>query len=156
MKDQFQSAILPPLPIVGQLRLSTRDGKTLAKIEVVKGKRPDQLSPFFQRCFDELEQFLLGKRQDIKLPLDLSGLTPFQTQVLKVMKKIPFGKTTSYGDIAKKLNSKAYQAIGTACGKNPLMLIYPCHRVIGTKDLGGFAHGLPMKKELLKLEGSLR
>lgn len=69
------------------------------------------------------------------------------------MKKIPYGKVHSYKEIATKMRSKAYQAIGSACGKNPFMLIYPCHRVIGSNNLGGFAHGLEMKQKLLKLEG---
>lgn len=69
------------------------------------------------------------------------------------MKDIPHGQVATYKEIAEKLESKAYQAIGSACGKNPFLLIYPCHRVVGSNDIGGFAHGIPMKKELLKLEG---
>jgi len=71
------------------------------------------------------------------------------------MKAIPYGKTSTYKDLANKMNSKAFQAIGSACGRNPFMLIYPCHRVLGTGNLGGFAHGLKMKKQLLSLEGAV-
>lgn len=153
MKEQLKSAILPPLPIVGTLKLSSRDGKTLSMIEVGKGKVTPNPDPLFVKCFIELEKYLSGKSKKISLPLDFSELKPFQIQVLKHMKEIPYGKVASYKDLALKMNSKAYQAIGSACGNNPFMLIYPCHRVIGSNGPGGFAHGLKMKKDLLKLEG---
>jgi O-6-methylguanine DNA methyltransferase len=153
MKEQIQTVILPALPIVGSLRLSSFDGKTLAKIDVVKEKESGELCAFFKECYFELNAYLSGEARQINLPVDLSGIGPFQANVLSVMKRIPFGKTISYGELARELNTKAFQAIGTACGKNPLMLVYPCHRVVGASNLGGFAHGLSMKKQLLKLEG---
>lgn len=146
------TATLPTLPIVGTLRLTSRDGKTISHIEVVKGKSKD-MTPFFESCYEELKTYLTGEKKALKLPLDLSGMTPFQMKVLKEMKKIPYGEVRSYGELAKAMKSKAFQAIGNACGKNPFMLIYPCHRVVGTTGPGGFAHGLKMKTELLKLEG---
>lgn len=149
MKEQ----ILPELPIVGHLKLSTLDGKHLSHITVTK-KRPSRgpLDPFFQHCYDELLAFLSGQQKDINIPLDLSGLSAFQLKVLKEMKKIPYGKVESYKNLAVRMKSKGYQAIGTACGSNPFMLIYPCHRVVGANGPGGFAHGLKMKSELLALE----
>lgn len=153
MKEQLKSVILPKLPIVGHLKLTTKDGKNLHSIEVVNQGRPGELDPFFEMCFQELFQFLSGKSKRIHIPLDYSSVTPFQLRVLQEMKKIPYGKVATYKDLADKLHSKGFQAIGTACGKNPFMLIYPCHRVLGTNNPGGFAHGLKMKKELLKLEG---
>lgn len=150
MKEQ----ILPELPIVGTLKLSSRDGKSLYSIDVVKKGRARRLDPFFKHCYEELHAFLTGKSQKINIPLDYSSVTPFQMKVLKEMKKIPYGKVATYKDIAEKLGSRGYQAIGTACGRNPFMLIYPCHRVLGTSNPGGFAHGLKMKSELLKLEGN--
>lgn len=149
MKEQ----ILPALPIVGKLKLKTLDGKTLCDITVSKGKSVEVLDPFFNDCYLELKAFLEGKKKTIDLPLDYSVLTPFHARVLKEMKKIPYGKVASYKDLAAALKTKGYQAIGTACGRNPFMLIYPCHRVEGSKDMGGFAHGLKMKQELLSLEG---
>lgn len=153
MKEQITTCILPPLPIVGSLKLSSRDGLTISNIEVVKGKPTATPPEVFQRAYKTIESYLLGKTTKLELPLDYSGLTPFQMKVLKVMAKIPYGKVATYKDLADKLNSKAYQAIGSACGRNPFMLIYPCHRVVGSNDLGGFAHGLQMKKQLLNLEG---
>lgn len=153
MKEQF--VILPELPIVGFLKLGTRDEKSLSSINVVKRQKPSELSLFFQNCFTEFDSFLSGESRVIKIKLDLSSLSEFQLCVLKEMKKIPYGKVASYKEIADKMNSKAYQAIGSACGRNPFLLIYPCHRVVGNNNLGGFAHGLEMKKSLLKLEGIL-
>jgi O-6-methylguanine DNA methyltransferase len=154
MKKTIYTAILPKLPIVGILRLTSYDGKSLALIEIMtKNSKASDLSPFFTKCYKEFEGFLSGQKNDIKIKLDYSSLSPFQLKVLFEMKKIPYGKVESYKDLAIRMNSKGYQAIGSACGKNPFMLIHPCHRVVGSQDLGGFAHGLKMKKQLLKLEG---
>ena len=150
MKEQF--AILPEPPIVGTLRLSTRNGKNLAQIDVVHNQTSSKLDPFFQDCFVELDKFLRGQSKTIKLPLDLSGTSPFQLRVLQEMKRIPYGQTATYKDLGEAIKSKGYQAIGSACGRNPYMLIYPCHRILGTGSLGGFAHGQEMKLSLLKLE----
>lgn len=149
MKEQ----ILPELPIVGTLKLTSKDGKSLYSIEVVKKGKAGKLDPFYRQCYDELFSFLTGESKTLNISLDYSSVTPFQMKVLKEMKKIPYGKVATYKDIAEKIGSKGYQAIGTACGRNPFMLIYPCHRVLGTNNPGGFAHGLKMKSELLKLEG---
>lgn len=153
MKEQF--VILPELPIVGTLKLTSKNGVTLSSINVVKKQTPSQLNPFFNTCYEKLAKFLSGESKKLDIKLDMSDMTDFQMNVLKEMKKIPYGKVASYKDLAQGMKSKGYQAIGSACGKNPFMLIYPCHRVVGSKDLGGFAHGLEMKKKLLALEGSL-
>jgi O-6-methylguanine DNA methyltransferase len=148
----MQTAILPELPIVGRLELQSRDGKTISHISVTK-KKSTALNPLFESCYEELKAYLTGSKTELELPLDMSGMTSFQTKVLKEMKKIPYGEVRSYGELAKAMKSKAFQAIGNACGNNPFMIIYPCHRVVGTNGPGGFAHGLKMKSELLKLEG---
>jgi O-6-methylguanine DNA methyltransferase len=153
MKEQIESAILPELPIVGSLKLSSLDGKSLRKIEVIAKGGPTALTPFFEDCFYKLLSFLEGNNQRIEIPLDHSELSAFQKRVLQEMAKIPYGQTATYRDLARKMESKGYQAIGSACGRNPFLLIYPCHRILGSKDLGGFAHGPKMKRELLVLEG---
>jgi methylated-DNA-[protein]-cysteine S-methyltransferase len=106
----------------------------------------------------QLEEYLDGKRKSFDLPLDVQG-TSFQKQVWGELSKIPYGKTYSYSDIAKKIrNDKAVRAVGTANGRNPLSLIVPCHRVIAADGtLGGYAGGLSIKEKLLRLEktGSL-
>jgi O-6-methylguanine DNA methyltransferase len=148
MKEQ----ILPALPIVGLLKLKSRDGKSVCDIEVVYESGTDELDPFFAYCYQEFWHYLTGRKTHIDIPLDFSGLSPFQQQVLAEMAKIPYGKVQSYRDLAQRMDSKAYQAIGGACGRNPFLLIYPCHRVVGSHDMGGFAHGPEMKLSLLELE----
>lgn len=153
MKEQILTVVLPKLPIVGTLELSSLDGASLSKIDIVTKPATSTLSPFFKSCYRELKNYLEGKKQRLEVPLDLSQLSEFQLKVMQEIKKIPFGEVQSYKDLALSMNSRGYQAIGSACGKNPFLLIYPCHRVVGSRSLGGFAHGLKMKKALLKLEG---
>lgn len=152
MKEQLKSVVLPSLPIVGFLRVETRDGKSLSHITVDEGPETMNQDLFFSECHEKFEAFLLGHSKQINIKLDFSGLSDFQIKVLKAMKAIPYGKTSTYKGLADKMNSKAFQAIGSACGRNPFMLIYPCHRVLGSGNIGGFAHGLEMKLNLLNME----
>ena len=101
----------------------------------------------------QLNNYFAGKTQKFDIPLRPVG-TDFQEQVWKALRSINYGKTLSYGDIAKKIgNPKAVRAVGAAIGKNPLSIIVPCHRVIGSNGkLTGFAGGLKTKEFLLDLE----
>ncbi|MBI5894245.1 MAG: methylated-DNA--[protein]-cysteine S-methyltransferase [Deltaproteobacteria bacterium] len=101
----------------------------------------------------ELKQYLKGIPTVFNYRLDLKG-TPFQKKVWNELRKIPFGKTLSYKDIAKRINKpNAHRAVGNACGKNPIPIIIPCHRVIAADGkLGGYSSGLDIKKKLLKIE----
>ena len=101
----------------------------------------------------QLEEYFEGKRTDFDLPLTPSG-TDFQKRVWAELSRIPYGKTLSYSDVARKIeNEKAVRAVGTANGRNPLSIIVPCHRVIAADGtLGGYAGGLETKTTLLKLE----
>ena len=85
--------------------------------------------------------------------LDLSGLTEFQRRVLSFVASIPPGKTLTYGQVAERLGGpKAARAVGSALGKNPFPLIIPCHRVVGSKGIGGYSSGVELKRRLLKIE----
>ena len=108
--------------------------------------------PFVDAC-RQLEEYFAGTRKEFDLPLHLSG-TDFQVQVLKELQQIPYGETTSYGEIAKRIGRpKAMRAVGAANGRNPIPIIIPCHRVIGSSgDLTGFGGGLDTKEALLRLE----
>ena len=103
----------------------------------------------------QLDEYFQGKRTTYSLPFKLTG-TPFQLAVWKELQNIPYGKTTSYKEIAQKINKpKAYRAVGMANNKNPLPIIIPCHRVIGSNGkLIGYAGGLKLKNYLLELEKS--
>lgn len=101
----------------------------------------------------QLSEYFAGRRKIFTVTLDFSG-TEFQKKVWRALLAIPFGQTRSYGEIAKALgNAKAMRAVGAANGKNPISIIAPCHRVIGsTGKLTGFAGGLDVKARLLDLE----
>jgi len=107
----------------------------------------------FAEARSQLTEYFAGtlKAFDLKL---CPGGTEFQLQVLEELQKIPYGTTTSYGDIAKRIGRpKAVRAVGAANGRNPIPVIIPCHRVIGSSgDLTGFGGGIPTKKALLRLE----
>lgn len=101
----------------------------------------------------QLTEYLQGTRQSFDLKTDING-TPFQNAVWEQLQKIPYGQTSNYSLIAQQIKRpKAMRAVGTAIGKNPLLMVIPCHRVLA-KDghLGGYRGGLAMKRELLKLE----
>lgn len=109
--------------------------------------------PMLHKVKQQLEQYFAGQRQQFDLPLDFQG-TDFQQQVWQALLTIPYGETRSYKDIAIQLgNEKAVRAVGAANGKNPISIIAPCHRVIGSGGaLVGFAGGLNKKQILLSLE----
>jgi methylated-DNA-[protein]-cysteine S-methyltransferase len=101
----------------------------------------------------QLGEYFAGERKDFDLALSLSG-TEFQVAVLEALQRIPYGETTSYGAVAKLIGRpKAVRAVGAANGRNPIPIIVPCHRVIGSSgDLTGFGGGLDTKAALLRLE----
>lgn len=101
----------------------------------------------------QLTEYFEGRRTHFELPFDVRG-TDFQKRVWKELSNIPYGKTCSYSDIAKRIeNGGAVRAVGTANGRNPLSIVVPCHRVIASDGtLGGYAGGLHIKKKLLELE----
>ncbi|RLA27430.1 MAG: cysteine methyltransferase [Gammaproteobacteria bacterium] len=107
----------------------------------------------FAAAREQLTAYFAGERKTFDLKLNPAG-TEFQLQVLDELQKIPYGITASYGDIAKRIGRpKAVRAVGAANGRNPIPIIIPCHRVIGsTGKLTGFGGGIPTKKALLKLE----
>ena len=107
----------------------------------------------FSEASKQLTAYFAGERQSFDLPLKPNG-TEFQLQVLDELQKIPYGTTASYGDIAKRIGRpKAVRAVGAANGRNPLPIIIPCHRVIGSSgSMTGFGGGIPTKEALLRLE----
>jgi len=104
----------------------------------------------------QLEEYFAGRRRRFDLPLDLRG-TDFQKRCWQELLKIPYGETRSYADIARAIgNPSAVRAVGLANGQNPIAIIVPCHRVIGSDcSLTGYGGGLETKRKLLELEGAL-
>ena len=144
---------------VGKLRLVASD-KGLVAIDVrnnagqVVTANDSSAQAILLKTKKQLEQYFAGKRTSFDIALDLVG-TEFQVQAWRALCRIPFGKTISYGQQAASIKKpKAFRAVGSANGKNPIPIIVPCHRVVaGDGSLGGYSLGLKMKKQLLALEG---
>jgi methylated-DNA-[protein]-cysteine S-methyltransferase len=115
----------------------------------------DEGHPVLLETERQLGEYFAGQRKAFALKLDVAG-TPFQRQVWNALLTIPFGETRSYGQIARQIgNPSAVRAVGAANGRNPISIVAPCHRVIGsTGRLTGFAGGLAVKARLLALEGA--
>ncbi|MCX7825279.1 MAG: methylated-DNA--[protein]-cysteine S-methyltransferase [Verrucomicrobiae bacterium] len=118
------------------------------------GKSPAVLDALLRRLQRDLRDYFEGKPVEFRYPLDLAGATPFQRAVWRALRRIPYGQTRSYAQIARAIGRpRAFRAVGAACGSNPLPLLIPCHRVVASNGgIGGFACGLRWKKYLLSLE----
>jgi methylated-DNA-[protein]-cysteine S-methyltransferase len=115
---------------------------------------PQKAHPALMAATQQLHEYFSGERQKFDLPLQPAWGTPFQRSVWQALQRIPYGHTSTYGDIARDIgNPKAVRAVGAAIGQNPHSIIVPCHRVLGANgSLTGFAGGLDRKKRLLALE----
>ena len=126
-----------------------------------RGERPRALEPVENAELDRrlraaLERYFEGEAVDFRdIPLDLNGATSFRVAVWKAARKIHWGKTCSYGELAEKLGKPAAsRAVGQALGANPVPIVVPCHRVLAADGkLGGFSGGLDWKRTLLRIEG---
>lgn len=107
-----------------------------------------------QACIRELEAYFIGELHDFSTPVDLASGTDFYRKVWREVSLVPYGRTKSYMDIARALdNVGAIRAVGMANGKNPIPIIVPCHRIIGSDgSLTGYSGGLEMKQKLLMIE----
>ncbi|MDO6390212.1 methylated-DNA--[protein]-cysteine S-methyltransferase [Pontibacter sp. BT731] len=146
---------------LGLLRISGTDqGITEVRFCDAEGAPSEQthvMPACISACALQLEEYFAGKRQDFDLTLAPAG-TPFQKQVWHTLQGIPHGKTTSYLAIARGVSGeKAIRAVGAANGRNPICIVVPCHRVIGSDgSLTGYAGGLWRKEWLLRHEGALQ
>ncbi len=105
----------------------------------------------------QLDEYFAGSRRRFELETDISRLTPFNQKVLHRLARVPYGEVTTYGDLASQAGRpRAARAVGSVMNRNPLPIVLPCHRVIGsTGRLVGYAGGLERKEKLLQLEGAL-
>lgn len=133
---------------VGRLGVVVKQGRVR---EVRFGERSLDDDPASR----QLAEYFAGERKKFDLPLDLSGVTPFRAEVLRALMRVPYGKTTTYTELARAVdNPKAVRAVGSACATNPLPILIPCHRVLRADgSLGGYRGGTEAKRFLLRLEG---
>jgi len=132
------------------------DGNTITGLKTEKNAKPigkKEANTLTDITAMQLKEYFTGKRKKFDIPLNPQG-TDFQRSVWKALQEIPYGKTRSYKQIAKAIgNPKACRAVGMANNKNPIWILIPCHRVIGTDGaLTGYGGGLEMKKRLLNIE----
>ena len=141
---------------LGSVTFVEEDGALLAITtqHTYEGERLE--TPLIQEAYRQLTEYLIGVRKCFDLPLNPRG-TEFQQQVWKALCDIPYGGTRSYKQIAEAIgNPKAVRAVGMANNRNPLLIVIPCHRVIGANGkLVGYGAGIEKKEFLLKLEKSL-
>jgi len=156
MSTRFYTQIESPL---GPLLIAADDAG-LRQILFVNGRRPAQPESSwkpdrapFSETIRQLQSYFAGELQTFDLQLAPEG-TPFQLGVWRSLCEIPYGKTISYGELASRIgNPKASRAVGLANGSNPIPIVIPCHRVIGSNGkLTGYGGGLPIKEKLLALE----
>jgi O-6-methylguanine DNA methyltransferase len=130
--------------------------KIYREFELCDEDAEGEKSPINRKTKKELLLYLDGKLKQFTVPLDMRG-TEFQKKVWQQLLKIPYGKTASYGDIARAVGSHgASRAVGGASHKNPIPIVVPCHRVVGASgSLVGYGGGIELKKKLLELESAL-
>jgi len=137
---------------VRKIFMNNKDGK----IKRANLTRLYQDDPYMFNIFNELTEYFGGERKKFTVPFDING-TDFEKKAWQELRKILYGKTSSYKSIAERLgNVNAVRAVGRVIGLNPIPIIIPCHRVINFNgNLGGYSCGLEIKEKLLELEGSL-
>lgn len=117
----------------------------------------DRMSPRLRKAQTQLTGYLTGVRRSFDLPLDLSRGTSFQRKVWRTLLRVSYGRLRSYRWLAVRVGGRQYaRAVGNAVGANPMPIVIPCHRIVAhDASLGGFSGGLPTKRKLLTLEGTL-
>ena len=129
------------------------DGTGITDVTLDRVEGIEEKTPLIEKCAAQLDEYFKGTRFEFDMPLSLYG-TDFQKSVWKSLSEIPYGETCSYKDIAVKIgNPKACRAVGMANNRNRIMIIIPCHRVIGANgSLVGYGGGLDVKAQLLAFE----
>ena len=141
----------------GVITIQEKDGAiSRAYLPNAEPDVPGNPSEFLEKAKRQFDEYFNGKRKTFDLPLNFGGCGVFYTKIYKELLKIPYGDTASYKQIAGRVGCpKGYRSVGLANNKNPLPIIVPCHRVIGSDgNLVGYAGGLDLKIKLLELEKS--
>jgi methylated-DNA-[protein]-cysteine S-methyltransferase len=151
------TATMPFDTPIGRLVLES-DGEMLIGVWLPNERRHGrhdvgEVPPVLKQTATQLEEYFAGERSEFDLVMELDG-TPFQQEVWAELSRIPYGKTISYGELARRVGRpNGPRAVGQANGRNPIPIIVPCHRVLASNGIGGYGGGLRVKRALLALEG---
>jgi O-6-methylguanine DNA methyltransferase len=140
---------------VSRIEFDRRRGRRAAARREIPAAERKQAEAHARAAVQQLQEYFAGKRRTFDLTVDFAG-SELQEKVWHGLQQIPFGKTLTYGELARRVGfPRAARAVGAACGSNPLPIVIPCHRVIGSDgSLHGFGGGLWRKQALLELEGA--
>lgn len=139
---------------IGVIKLTSFNNKLLKLDLNPIDKTENSPSDFNNSVIMQLEEYFSCKRKSFDIELDFDSATPFNYSIWKELLKIPYGKHSTYKNVVQNIGKeKAYRAVGTSIGKNPIPIIVPCHRVIKSDGgIGGFSLGLDVKEKLIKIE----
>ena len=139
--------------IIGLIEVSAYTHGIFSVTIVDKKENNVKSNSVTEDCVKQLEEYFSGKRREFDVPLTVYG-TDFQMDVWNEILSVPYGKTASYKDIAIRINrDKAARAVGNALNKNPILVIMPCHRIVGSSGgVKGFKYGMGIRKKLIELE----
>ena len=131
--------------------------RELERLARVAGPRVLRAPRALDETRRELDEYLAGRRRAFDLELDLRGQAPFAISVLGELAKVPYGRTATYGELATRTgNPRAARAVGMVMNRNPVPIVLPCHRIVGSSgSLVGYGGGLERKEKLLRLEGAI-
>lgn len=141
---------------IGHLGLIVADGavsKVLLPGDAGQSRIDDTVTA--AHATEQIAEYFAGKRRAFDVPLNLDGVTEFRAEVLRALMEVPYGETTTYGELARAVGRRqAVRAVGSTCATNPLPILIPCHRVLRSDGaLGGYRGGAEAKRFLLALEG---
>ena len=143
---------------IAQLRIVANE-RELLEISTIRGELPKKnvKNRIVEEAVRQLDQYFSGEREIFNLQMQMDNYTQFQRDVWQDLIRIPCGETRSYKEIARRIGRPgAYRAVGNACGKNPFLIVVPCHRALKADgSLGGFSAGLDLKIKLLELEQNI-
>ncbi|GAA1573662.1 MULTISPECIES: methylated-DNA--[protein]-cysteine S-methyltransferase [Kribbella] len=141
---------------IGDLTLAV-DETGLCRLHFGGTDRPRSADPLLTEAAEQLKAYFAGELQEFTLPLSVRGGSDFERAVWKQLTRIPYGEMQTYGDVAKIVgDAGAARAVGTACNRNPIAIVVPCHRVVGAGGkMVGFGGGIPTKRHLLELEARI-
>jgi len=141
---------------IGILEIICENSKLVSLKLVDYCEKSNIETDFIKDIKKQLDEYFIGKRTIFNIKINPTG-TDFQKLVWKELQKIPYGKTKSYSEVAESIGNKNTQrAVGSACNKNPIMIIIPCHRVVSkNNNLGGYAYGSIIKQKLLNVENGI-